>query len=124
MCKLIVGKTNKEKDFKAADIKMNCIQNIINVAPKCRSIHKIVLFGSSIEERCTERSDIDIAIFGSMSEYRFLTSNSYGVFADSLFAYADFLQDYDILYFKEGVKKYDRCDIMRDIMSGEVIYER
>ncbi|MBO5608967.1 MAG: hypothetical protein J5929_01145 [Eubacterium sp.] len=49
MCRLVMYKNGQY----IADIKYNYIENIAKQAEKCRNISKIILFGSSIEERCT-----------------------------------------------------------------------
>ena len=51
MCKLV--------DFNGklvADIKLKHIENIIKQAEKCNNISRIMLFGSSIEERCNDKN--------------------------------------------------------------------
>ena len=63
MCKLISIGNGKA----IADIKHKYIKNITRQAHECKNISRIVLFGSSLEERCTEKSDIDIAVFGKIN---------------------------------------------------------
>ena len=53
------------RSIQVADIKKKYISNIIDAASKCDLIDKVVLFGSSLEERCKDSSDIDLAIFGN-----------------------------------------------------------
>ena len=60
MCNLVRYKNSKL----VADIKLPYIIIISKQAEKAKNISRIMLFGSSIEERCTEESDIDIAVFG------------------------------------------------------------
>lgn len=110
------------RSIKIADIKKKYMLNIIDAASKCDIIDRIVLFGSSIEERCTEDSDIDIAVFGNQIPSRALSSKKYERFARQLYAYDDHRQGYDILYFKQGTKT--NSPIMENILKGEVIYER
>lgn len=62
MCKLTVIETNCDTKIQVADTKKKHIENIIKAAPTCKHILEIILFGSSLETRCTEQSDIDIAI--------------------------------------------------------------
>lgn len=102
-----------------ADIKKEFILNIIDKAPLCKDIDRIVLFGSSIEERCTDRSDIDIAVFGEKTPGRILSSSSYRKFTKEVYKFNNFSQDYDILYFKNGSKG---SSILEDINKGRVIY--
>ncbi len=121
MCKIINIKIGN-RIIKVADIKEKYIYNIADAAKKCRYIDRIVLFGSSTMERCKESSDIDIAVFGSASKGKALTSKSYRDFAGQLYEFDDYNQSYDILYFKSG-KTYSES-IMNDIENGEVIYVR
>ena len=116
MCKLV--------DFNGklvADIKLKHIENIIKQAEKCNNISRIMLFGSSIEERCNDKSDIDIAVFGNLSKAKYLGTGEFRLFQDEIFLY-DMNQDYDILYFCEG-KEYEDA-IMADINNGTEIYRR
>ena len=117
MCKLV----NYHNGRKIADIKLRHIENISKQAEKCRNITRIMLFGSSLEERCTERSDIDIALFGDMGKSKYLGTKEFRVFQDQLFLY-DLDQDYDILYFCDGQDYQDA--IMDDINDGVEIYRR
>lgn len=110
------------RSIRVADIKQKYMKNIIDAACKCDIIERIILFGSSIEERCTEESDIDIAVFGSQNPSKALSSKKYEKFARQLYSYDDHNQGYDILYFKQGTKI--NSPIMENIMNGEVIYER
>lgn len=110
-------------DVYVADIKYDYILNIIEQAKKCKGIDKIVLFGSSIDSRCNEESDIDIAVYGHKSKSSYLKTKEFKDFHRNLFLYkSDDAQDYDILYFVSG-KNYDDA-IMKDISNGTTIYRR
>ena len=80
-----------------------------------------MLFGSTLEERCKDISDIDIAIFGNQTESCFLKSKQFEQFERELYGYGNF-QDYDILYFQNGKKQ--NAKILEDIQAGEVIYRK
>ncbi|MCR5655514.1 MAG: nucleotidyltransferase domain-containing protein [Lachnospiraceae bacterium] len=121
MCNIINIKVG-DRNVRVADIKQKYIYNIADAAKKCRYIDRIVLFGSSTMERCKESSDIDIAVFGSAPKGRALTSKSFIDFAGQLYAFDDYSQAYDILYFKTGT--HNNASIMNDIENGEVIYVR
>ena len=121
MCKVVDVKIGNRR-VKVADIKSKYLDNIADSARECPLIDKIVLFGSSIEDRCTEESDIDIAVFGSQPIGKALTSKQFIRFADKLAEFDDFLQSYDILYFKSGKK--DNSAILAEINKGEVLYVR
>lgn len=104
-----------------AEIKYDYIMNIINQAKKCKNISKIILFGSSIEERCVHDSDIDIAVFGKKSRSKYLCSAEFRSFNDNIFAFNGFDgQDYDILYFLDGAE--DSSKLMKNILAGTEIY--
>ena len=117
MCKLV----QFDKDKYVADIKLRYIQNIAEQAKKTKKIDRIMLFGSSTEERCTEMSDIDIAVFGRPTKARYLDSREFRTFQNDIFSY-DWDQDYDILYFSESNK--ETGNILHDINQGVEIYRR
>ena len=117
MCRLV----ESGQGYQVAEIKLPYIENIISQANKTAHIEKIVLFGSSLKERCSEKSDIDIAVFGDFSKGKYYSTREYRQFVDGIFDFG-FEQDYDILYFKEGAK--NSAPIMKDIENGVVIYRR
>lgn len=119
MCKLKKLSNGKS----VAEIKYSFIENIIAQAEKCKNISRIMLFGSAVEERCSDRSDIDIAVFGVQTKNRYLRSKEFKDFQRSLFVFDDsFNQDYDILYFCDGVEYTDA--IIDDVENGAEIYRR
>lgn len=117
LCRL----NTEQGDCMVAGIKKDYIVNIMESAQDCAFIERIILFGSALEERCGEESDIDIAVFGDKTEYSALRSGDYRKFTNRIYQYGDF-QDYDILYFKTG--KRQNCAIMKNIDQGQVIYKR
>jgi predicted nucleotidyltransferase len=121
MCKLVDCHTNYGEIYKVADIKVNYITNIVNTAAICSDIERIVLFGSALEERCKNISDIDIAIFGDKTEYKFLRSKQFKEFEKQVYTFGEF-QDYDVLYFQNGKKI--NANIINDINEGKVIYRK
>lgn len=121
MCK-VTAFTIDGRTIHMADIKQKYVANIIDAARKCDYIDKIILFGSALEERCKESSDIDLAIFGNQSKGKCLDSRKFRRFSDQLALFDDFNQAYDLLYFKTGTKNDEL--IMDQIAKGEVLYER
>ena len=110
------------RTIRVAEIKQKYIENVIDAARKCSLIDRVVLFGSCTEECCKESSDIDIAVFGTQTPNRALSSKKYERFARQLYAFDNHAQSYDILYFKTGTKQDSL--IMIDISKGEILYER
>ena len=119
MSKIVTLKLNDRK-IRVADIKKECVRNIIDAAKNCSHIDRIILFGSALEDRCTDQSDVDIAVFGSLSKSRCLTSKEYKEFTRKLYRFNNYTQTYDILYFKTG--STDKSSIRQEIEKGEVIY--
>ena len=117
MCRMVQYKNGRD----VAEIKYHHIENITRLAKNCKNISRIVLFGSSLEHRCTDRSDIDIAVFGDQTKGKYLKSKEFKDFQRQIFLY-DMNQDYDILYFTDGKKGNDL--IMQDISAGLEIYMR
>ncbi|MDO4962300.1 MAG: nucleotidyltransferase domain-containing protein, partial [Eubacteriales bacterium] len=120
MCEVITKKINN-KEVRIADIKADYIENIVNSAALCDQINRIVLFGSSTEERCTESSDIDIAVFGTLSKARMFSSKGYKKFIQAIVSYGG-VQDYDVLYFDDSKAYSD--NIMSDISNGVLLYTK
>ncbi len=118
MCSLI----KLENGGYVADIKQKYIANIAAAAKDSQNINRIVLFGSATQTRCTDASDIDIAVFGSKKSSEYLRSKEFKEFQRKLFSFDDFTQDYDILYFTDNLPYSD--PIMRDIVNGTEIYRR
>lgn len=120
MCRLIT-KTIKNRDIRIADIKEEYIDNIISNAKLCDQINQIILFGSAAEDKCSENSDIDIAVFGSQTKSRMYASKGYKDFIQAVVSYGG-AQDYDILYFDD--RKTYSGRIMNDIYNGEILYTK
>ena len=120
MCNLTAIDINNKKVM-VADIKKDFILNIINSVRHCNAINKVVLFGSSTGNNCSEQSDIDIAVFGDKTRSKMLSSKDYRAFVDAVCGF-ELAQDYDILYF--GSEKMQTPSIMKDISRGVVLYER
>ena len=59
MCKLVAIDNGNGMKIEVADIKAEIIKSIISLARICDKIDYIYVFGSTVEERCTDRSDID-----------------------------------------------------------------
>ncbi len=116
MCRLIPYKNKK-----IADIKLHHINNIVEQAQNAPNISRIMLFGSSLEEKCSKKSDIDIAVFGIKSKSRYIDSGEFKRFKRRLFSF-DWDQDYDVLYFVEDYEYTD--SIMDDIKNGVEIYRK
>ncbi len=117
MCQMVQLEDGKY----VAEIKLNHILNISKQAEACKNITKIMLFGSSLEERCQDSSDIDIAVFGKQTKGKYLLSKEYRDFRKRIFQF-DMDQDYDILYFEDGKKQ--AAQIMENIDNGIELYRR
>ena len=120
MCRLVSLRTGN-REIKVADIKKDCIKNIISNARLCKEIKKIILFGSALEERCQEDSDIDIAVFGMHTKNMMFRLKSYRDFVNAVVTFGKW-QDYDVLYF--DMTDQGDAGIMSEIERGVVLYER
>lgn len=119
MCNLVKLKCGKM----VAEVKKSYIENIADCTKHCKNINRIILFGSALETRCTERSDIDIAVFGDKPKTAYLKSKEFREFQRKLFSFGgSFTQDYDVLYFNDK-EKY-RGNILSAIENGAKIYRR
>lgn len=125
MCKLVTIENSNGTKIKVADIKADIIKKIISLARSCDKIDYIYVFGSTIEESCTDKSDIDIAIVSNVTRSKLFRTKSYDEFTKKLYD-IDFNQDYDILQFNslEAIKNSDDF-VCRDIINkGVLLYKR
>lgn len=121
MCKLVTVKLNNN-NIRVADIKVKAIDNFIDKISYLKGIERAVLFGSALEERCTEESDIDVALFGTMTENEFFVNGATGKFKRELAKGIGLKEVYDILYFKNDAINADSM-IMNEIREkGKEIY--
>ncbi len=127
MCKLIKVNTNCDSSVLVADYKADIIRFIIDSAKKCPDIDAIMLFGSVLEERCKEKSDIDIVIISKKTVNALSNKKSFNEFIKDLYL-LDFSQEYDFLYFKsidEIHQKKDKAPICKELTEkGQIIYKR
>ena len=124
LCKLINIKTNYGSIIKVADIKKDCIKNIIEIAPICDKIDYIYIFGSSLELSCKEQSDIDIAIISNIKRNKLFKNKSYDNFTSRLYS-KSLEQDYDILFFESKDDLYADDLICKEILQkGQILYKR
>ena len=125
MCRLVSLETNYGSTVRVADIKKDSILNIIEAAHNCASINEIILFGSSLQERCHENSDIDIAVVSNVKRSKLFNSKTYRDFTRQIYMHR-IGQDYDILQFDSAKEIEDSKDaVCQDIKrDGKVIYRR
>jgi len=88
-------------------------------------IDYIYLFGSSLEERCKQNSDIDIALILNVVRSRLFRDKGFNLFINKLYS-IDNEQDYDRLYFKslEELQSRDEIVCKEIINKGKIIYNK
>lgn len=127
MAKLVTIKNNLDEPVCIADINREAIENLIKSASLCRQIEAIILFGSSLEEQCTDKSDIDIAIIHPKGVEYLDKLKSFRKLMDALYDY-DMEKQYDRLYFKsiQFIEDHkDTIPICREIYhKGKLIYQK
>ena len=125
MCKLVSMDTNFGTKIDVADIKKKYIENIISSAAGCDKIDSIILFGSALEERCKNTSDIDIAIISTVTRSRLFASATYKEFTNRVYD-LEKEQDYDILQFnsKQALEKKKDFVCQEILNKGQIIYKR
>lgn len=128
MCNLVNINTNYNTQVQVAEIKRDNIQNIINAASKCAHIQEIILFGSALEERCTDESDIDIVIISNVSRSRLYRLKTYAEFLTSLHKDDDYMQQYDVICVNgkdQLIKNKDKIELYGNVIKyGQTIYKR
>lgn len=124
MCNIVTMKNNVGDSFEVADIKKDIIEEIIKIAAECKLIDTIYLFGSSLEKRCTNKSDIDLAIVSNVTRSRLFRSKAYDDFKTKLYKISED-QDYDILTFNsQAALDKSKEFVARDILTkGKIIFK-
>ena len=125
MCKLVKITNSLGEQIEVAEIKADTIKKIIKIAKICDKIDYIYLFGSSVEERCTDESDIDLAIISNVSASKLCNRSSYREFKERLYA-IDTDQEYDRLQFNSlKAIRNSKDPVCLDIISkGKLLYQR
>ena len=125
MCKLVTIENSNGVKIEVADIKVEIIKKIISLAHTCDKIDYIYVFGSTVDESCTDKSDIDIAIISNVTRSKLFQTKSYNEFTNKLYN-INLDQDYDILQFNslDAIKNSDDF-VCRDIINkGKLLYQR
>lgn len=125
MCKLVKIRNSLGEEIEVAEMKADTIRQIIKIAKICDKIDYIYLFGSSVEERCTDESDIDLAIISSVTASKLFSRSSYRRFKERLYA-IDTDQEYDRLQFSSlKAMRNSKEPVCQDIISkGQLLYQR
>ena len=125
MCKLVKITNSLGEQIEVAEIKADTIKKIIKTVKICDKIDYIYLFGSSVEERCTDESDIDLAIISNVSASKLCNRSSYREFKERLYA-IDTDQEYDRLQFNSlKAIRNSKEPVCLDIISkGKLLYQR
>jgi len=118
MCKLVNVKTNYGEEVKVAEIKRDEIKNIIDAASLCKNIDMLILYGSSLEDRCDKYSDIDIVVISKYPISKLCKLKSFHDFTTYVYKY-NMDQDYDFLYYKS----YDEINrnAESEMISSEIL---
>ena len=117
--------SNYGAEINVSSIKSDTISKIIKLSDECKAIEMIGLFGSSLEDKCTKDSDIDLAIVSNLPINKLFRLKSFLRFKSNLYN-LDINQEYDFLYFSslEQIKKSNDF-VCRDILDkGKIIYKR
>lgn len=128
MCQMVQVKTNFDTEIEVADIKRDIIENIVEAAGICTRIRQIILFGSVIESRCTEDSDVDMLVVSDVSRSRLYKDKDYREFLKKLHDKDDYEQMYDVICvhgMDEVYQKQDTVCLFRDVIeNGKTLYRR
>ena len=97
MCQMVSVKTNFNTEIQVADIKKDVIENIIEAASACTRICQIILFGSALESRCEENSDVDMLVVSDITRSKLYKDKGYQEFLKRLHKIDGYEQMYDVI---------------------------
>lgn len=128
MCQMVSVKTNFDTEIEVADIKKDVVENIIEAAGVCSKICQIILFGSVIESRCTEASDVDMLVISDTTRSKLYKDKGYQEFLSRLHDKDDYEQLYDVICVHnqdELNRSQNTTRLFRDILKdGKLLYRR
>lgn len=128
MCQMVNVKTNFDTEIEVADIKKDVVENIIEAAGVCSKICQIILFGSVIESRCTEASDVDMLVISDTTRSKLYKDKGYQEFLSRLHDKDDYEQLYDVICVHnqdELNRSQNTTRLFRDILKdGKLLYRR
>lgn len=128
MCQMIHVKTNFNTEIEVADIKKEIIENILEAVNACTKICQIILFGSVIESRCTEDSDVDILVVSEISRSKLYRDKGFQEFLKKLHDKDNYEQMYDVICvhgMDEIYKNKSETNLFQDIIkNGKTLYRR
>ena len=125
MSELVQIQNNLGENIKVSSLKIDTIKKISRIASMCDNILAIIVFGSSVEDRCRDTSDIDMAIISDIPTSRLFMKKQFKQFTQRLYS-IDTQQEYDFLYFNglEAVSNRKEA-VCRDIVNkGVYIYRK
>ena len=127
MCRLVNVKTNFNTEIEVADIKKEVVENIIEAADVCSRICQIILFGSVIESRCTEDSDVDMLVISDTPRSKLYKDKGYQEFLRRLHEKDDYDQLYDVICVhnqEELHRNQNTTRLFRDVLEdGKLLYK-
>lgn len=128
MCRMVPVRTNFNTEVQVADIKKDVIENIIEAASVCERICRIILFGSAIESRCQENSDVDMLVVSDINRSKLYRDKGYQEFLKRLYTKDGYEQMYDVICvhgMEEVYQKQESVGLFRDVLEcGQTLYRR
>ena len=128
MCQMVNVKTNFDTEIEVADIKKEAVENIVQAAGECARIGEIILFGSVIESRCTEDSDIDMLVVSDTARSKLYRDKGYQEFLKKLHDKDDYEQLYDVICvhnMDEINRRQKMTGLFREVIeNGKTLYRR
>lgn len=128
MCRMVPVRTNFNTEIQVADIKRDVIENIIEAASACKRICRIILFGSAIESRCQENSDVDMLVVSDINRSKLYKDKGYQEFLKRLHTKDGYEQMYDVICvhgMEEVYQKQESVGLFRDVLEcGQTLYRR
>lgn len=118
----------KSKSKEETLVKGKYMCQMVQVKTNCTRIRQIILFGSVIESRCTEDSDVDMLVVSDISRSRLYKDKGYREFLKKLHDKDDYEQMYDVICvhgMDEVYQKQDTVCLFRDVIeNGKTLYRR
>ena len=119
MCKLVPMTFPTGVTANVADIKVDKLKKYLTVFPKLSSFEKVYLFGSTLEEKCRNESDIDFMVIYNDEDK--MCDDMTWVLPE---IFPEYVDDDFLRTSIEGEHSYQTGAARKALSKGVLIYER
>ncbi len=122
MCKLIPFELENGNTIQISEYKIDRLKKYVEMFSTLNGIDRVILFGSSLEERCRKDSDMDFCLLYTDKQKKLYRENLQKLWSLYPESSCDDFLSFDAKQYDQGDNLYT---IMQDVKNkGVVVYDR